>query len=168
MEWLWIFFLTCYYPSKDAEMKLGHFLLVKLSNCIDIVRVGLAGLTKRQKCTFFSLTLNLWGLFAFLWGTAKDCGRKGQVTLGDTGNLSGSWLHSSPHWAEMVSFALVQPSHMERSCWDVLAFLISMGRCFLCLSRHFHSTDLLLLQGACTWVVLPCRCWGHLCELQYP
>lgn len=40
-------------------MKLGHFLLVKLSNRIDIVRVALAGLTKSQKDMFVSLKHNL-------------------------------------------------------------------------------------------------------------
>lgn len=79
------FFLMCCYPSKDAEMKLGHFLLVKLSNRIDIVRVALAGLTKSQKDMFVSLKHNLWSLFAFLWGMAKGCIRKGQVTPGDAG-----------------------------------------------------------------------------------
>lgn len=36
-------------PSKDADIKLGHFLLVKLSKHIDIVRVVFVGLSKSQK-----------------------------------------------------------------------------------------------------------------------
>lgn len=49
----------CCYPSKDAEMNLEHFLLVKLSNRIDVVRVALVGLTKSQKDAYLSLKHNL-------------------------------------------------------------------------------------------------------------
>lgn len=55
--------LVSCYPSKDAEMKLGHILFVKLSNCIGILRVALVDLNQNM---FLSLKRNLRSLFTFL------------------------------------------------------------------------------------------------------
>lgn len=97
--------------------------------------LALICLTESQKDVFLSLKCSLWSLFAFLWGTAKDCGRKGQVTPGDAGKplrflvaqltLLGRCGHLGRFFAKLHGEEL-HPGE------DVLVFLISMGHCLSC------------------------------------
>lgn len=150
MEWSWIPThptppppVSCY-PSKDAEMKLGHILFVKLSNCIEILRVAMVDLNQN---TFLSLKCNLRSLFTCLWGTAKDCGRKGQVTPGVAGKplrFLVAWLtrdddtrdgQLGSRYGQVKWRGAAETFWPSLSVWDTV--------CYLCLSRLFHATDLL-------------------------
>lgn len=78
-------------------MKIRCFLLVKVSNCIDIGRGVLAGLTRGKYMCLSpqSITYD---------ASLLSCEEQPKIIVGKSrcipvilGNLSGSWLHHSLH-----------------------------------------------------------------------